>query len=216
MYGAYEQWASLCYVSDANHQFSTDCRGLKYVSKYRQERIRAIADYISLPKDLHAHASASAQNGLSLNHAGFGGSWNSQSTAAGSPSSQDSTSNGTDDEGTPLRKPQNAASRGARDGNGGAAGTADAARMESRWDVVCLQELWCSEDWEYMQDRLKNSGSGLIHGRYFWRWAFPMLFFMRDRIATDHHSVYAAVHLDRASAFCQSFPSFRLQPGLIP
>lgn len=39
----------------------------------------------------------------------------------------------------------------------------------SRWDIVCLQELWCSEDWDYVQARCKHSGSGLIHGRYFYR-----------------------------------------------
>ena len=39
----------------------------------------------------------------------------------------------------------------------------------SRWDIVCLQELWCSEDWDYVQARCKHSGSGLVHGRYFYR-----------------------------------------------
>lgn len=148
------------------------CRGLKYVSKYRKERIRAIADYICLPKDFHEHTSASVQNGLSLDHSGHSTTWNSQSTVAGSSSNgnnHDSTSNGTDDEGTPLQKSQATFHSNGNTSNGSAGRGSDSTRNESRWDVVCLQELWCSEDWEYMQERLKTSGSGLIHGRYFWR-----------------------------------------------
>lgn len=140
---------------------STCTRGLKYVSKYRVERIRAIADYICLPKHLHENATGAAQNGLSLDRAGLTDTWRSEATT----SSNSNDSNITDDEGAPLNKAQ----RTSRTSKNNGTARPEHVQNDSRWDVVCLQELWCSEDWEYLQERVKSSGSGLIHGRYFWR-----------------------------------------------
>lgn len=141
------------------------------MSKYRRERIRAIADYICLPKHLHEGSSAAAQNGLSLSHAGFNGTWNSSTSAAGASTGNNSaSSNENDDDESPLNKSKAFSEvRNVGNGNSSAASLYSDTQNESRWDVVCLQELWCAEDWEYVYQKARTSGSGLKHGRYFWR-----------------------------------------------
>jgi hypothetical protein len=77
-------------------------RGLKYVSRKRKERIKAITDYICLPKQAHASRSAAAaHNGLSMNN---GGTWRSDTTTASTSNSNETRSSGTDDETTPLQR----------------------------------------------------------------------------------------------------------------
>ena len=133
-------------------------RGLKYVSRHRQERIRAIAEYICTPDDGRDRASSS------------------------STSSNTSSVPGTDNgEATPLH-PQY------RSGDANNSSSAKGKQREavmtgrgSRWDIVCLQELWCSEDWEYILARARESGSGLVHGRYFYR-LVPCSLLLRSRI----------------------------------
>lgn len=147
-------------------------RGLKFVSRKRKERIRAIAEYIC--------------------------------TSPSSSSTSSIDSEASRSENTALH-----ASR-IRSNTTGVASGSHSNTPGSRWDVVCLQEVWCSEDWEYVKNRARESGSGLIHGRYFYR---LVDLFLSD-VSTQSElglkrtlNLSSAGHLDPVSVF---FPNIRL------